>query len=163
MTSPLAHIISGGQTGVDRGALNFAIEAGISYGGYVPKGRLAEDGRVPDKYQLVELDSSNYIVRTRANVLLAQGTLILSPDRVPTGGAYRTLQLCREYDKPWWYANPFRVDLAPKVAKFLRDRAVVQLNVAGPRKSKSPGIQEQTQTFLKEVLAILSQDSENGV
>jgi len=159
----LAQIISGGQTGVDRGALDFAIEAGIPHGGYVPKGRRAEDGQVPDKYQLVELDSSNYLVRTRANVLLAQGTLILSPDRMPTGGTYRTLQLCRDHDKPWWYADPFRVELAPKVAKFLRDRSVVQLNVAGPRESKVPGIQEQTQVFLKKFLEILNQDSEDGV
>ena len=75
-------IISGGQTGVDRAALDVAIELGLQYGGFCPKGRLAEDGIIQDKYKLTELHTSHYKMRTFANVQASDGTLIIHSGRV---------------------------------------------------------------------------------
>ena len=71
----LRKIISGGQTGADRAGLDFAIQAGLEHGGYVPKGRKAEDGRIDDRYQLIELSSSSYVDRTKRNVEESDGTI----------------------------------------------------------------------------------------
>jgi hypothetical protein len=79
---PPSKIISGGQTGVDRAALDAAIELGIPHGGHCPRGRRAEDGRIPDRYQLTETDSAQYRVRTERNVLDADATLILCRGRM---------------------------------------------------------------------------------
>lgn len=149
-------IVSGGQTGVDRGALDAAIDVGVSHGGYVPRGRLAEDGRVPDQYQLVELDSTNYLVRTRQNVMTTQATLLLIPGKILTGGTKRTLEFAQELGKPWWVANPQRLELVSKVVTWVQENEIQHLNVAGPRESKVPGIQELTRTFLREVLETLT-------
>ena len=73
----LQRIVSGGQTGVDRAALDVALELGIAQGGWCPRGRLAEDGRIADRYRLVETESSEYRVRTEQNVLDSDGTLVL--------------------------------------------------------------------------------------
>ena len=71
-------IVSGGQTGVDRAALDWAIEKGWPHGGYCPKGRIAEDGLIPGKYNLKEIKSGKYRIRTRLNVIHSDATLILS-------------------------------------------------------------------------------------
>lgn len=156
MDGPEIKIISGGQTGVDRGALDAALQVGISHGGFVPRGRKAEDGPVPDRYQLIELDSSNYLVRTRQNVLSADGTLLLIFGSTPTGGTLRTLQFAEELNKPWWVANPDRPELVSKVVSWVQKHGIEVLNVAGPRESKAPGIQQLTSTFLLEVLETLT-------
>jgi Circularly permutated YpsA SLOG family len=70
----LRKIVSGGQTGADRAGLDFAMEVGLDHGGYVPKGRKAEDGRIDDRYQLTELATTSYPVRTRRNVMESDGT-----------------------------------------------------------------------------------------
>ena len=89
-------IISGGQTGVDRAALDVAVELEIPHGGWCPKGRLAEDGRIPDSYKLRETTSREYAVRTEQNVLDSDGTLILYRESI-SGGTELTLRLAEKH------------------------------------------------------------------
>ncbi len=136
----LQKIISGGQTGVDRAALDFALNAGIPHGGFCPMGRLAEDGPLDSKYQLTELQTDDYSVRTEANVLSADGTLVLYRLR-PDRGTGLTLQLCREKRVP-----VFEIDLMGRTEAVMRDRfrqwldqnAINTLNIAGNRESRGP-------------------------
>jgi hypothetical protein len=86
----LRKIISGGQTGADRAAPDFAIEKGLEHGGYVPRGRKAEDGRIDDRYNLVELSTSSYPARTRRNIEESDGTVIFSLERLLSGGTKLT-------------------------------------------------------------------------
>jgi hypothetical protein len=94
----LQKIISGGQTGVDRAALDAGMELGIPIGGYCPKGRRSEDGKVPDKYPLIATGSSNYGIRTEKNVLESDGTLMLNVGQVSSGTAY-TIKLAKRHKK----------------------------------------------------------------
>jgi hypothetical protein len=140
-------IVSGGQTGVDRGALEAAITLGMDHGGWCPLGRLAEDGRVPDRYQLCETDSPDYAVRTERNVVDSDATLVLYRGRL-SGGTKLTVQLARRHRRPC-----LRVDLDAeadfeKVRRWLRRHHVEVLNVAGPRESQSPGITATAMGFL---------------
>lgn len=148
-------IISGGQTGVDRAALDVALELGLLHGGFVPKGRKAEDGRVPEKYNLIELSSTSYPVRTRANILEADGTLILTPPR-PTGGTRLTAKIAHQYDRIWLAVDPFQNDkedhLIQRVLTWIGSHQIETLNVAGPRESKIPGIYEISCKFLRKLL-----------
>src|SRR3989338_2007477 len=92
-------IVSGGQTGVDRAALDAAIAIGLSYGGVIPKGRLAEDGKVPDTYQLTEAENPAYEYRTEQNVIHSDATLILG--YLPmSGGTSLTNDFCHKHSKP---------------------------------------------------------------
>jgi predicted Rossmann-fold nucleotide-binding protein len=147
-------IISGGQTGVDRAALDVAMELGIPCGGWCPQGRRAEDGRIPDSYPLQEASSPDYPVRTRLNVEDSDGTLILSRGS-PQGGTALTLKLARKLNKPFLLvdldreADPFRV------WQWIKKNHVRVLNVAGPREGESAGIFEKASTFLREVLTTL--------
>lgn len=93
-------IVSGGQTGVDRGALDAAIFLGIAHGGWCPQGRLAEDGTIPPRYELTETNSSKYPIRTQQNVIDSDGTLILYAGELQ-GGTSLTLRFARERNKPW--------------------------------------------------------------
>jgi hypothetical protein len=144
-------IVSGGQTGVDRAALDVAIELGIPCGGWCPKGRVAEDGVIDDRYPLQETDSPEYPVRTEMNVKDSDATLIIT--RGPaTGGTARTLELAEKHKKPHLV-----VDLSIRkdpmiVKKWLEFNQVGVLNVAGPRDSKTPGIYELSIEFLRKVL-----------
>jgi hypothetical protein len=81
----LTKIISGGQTGADRAALDAAIEYGVPHGGWIPKGRRTEDGRLPDRYILQETSNIGYPQRTKLNILDSDGTLIFSHGKL-TGG-----------------------------------------------------------------------------
>lgn len=145
-------IISGGQTGVDRAALDVAIDLGIPYGGWCPKGRKAEDGRIPDRYALWEMHGTSYIARTRRNVDEAGVTLILSPGEIKLHpGTWATYQYASARRKPVAV-----VDLrglphlnAALVAGFIRGQVV---NVAGPRESRCPGVHARARAFLLEVL-----------
>src|ERR1700759_5523345 len=95
----LRKIISGGQTGVDRGALDAAIELGVEHGGWCPMGRLAEDGFIPTKYALRQNDSQKYSDRTERNLLEADGTLILYRGEL-SGGTDLTRFLCQRHGRP---------------------------------------------------------------
>jgi len=86
----LRRIISGGQTGADRAGLDFAIHVGLEHGGYVPKGRKAEDGKIAERYNLVELSTTSYPARTKRNIEESDGTVIFSLERLLSGGTKLT-------------------------------------------------------------------------
>lgn len=137
-------IVSGGQTGVDRAALDFAIEHRYPHGGYCPKGRKAEDGLIPLCYQLVETDSENYRQRTKRNVQESDATLILNTGEL-ADGSLETNRIAERMGKPVKVValDDFLEDADLRVAltqTWLRANNVNVLNVAGPRESKRPGI-----------------------
>lgn len=147
-------IISGGQTGVDRAALDAALALGLPCGGFVPKGRLAEDGLIDPKYPMVEIDTPDYIERTLKNVQAADATLIIAQGKL-TGGTQMTVDFARDEDKPCLTID-LKKGSAPqwiqKIRKFFDDSRPVILNVAGPRESLRPGIYEQAFDLLMNVL-----------
>lgn len=143
----LDKIISGGQTGADRGGLDAAIHLGIRHGGWCPKGRRAEDGRIPDIYQMSETGSFGYPLRTRLNIAEASGTIICAfGQRVTEGGTRLTYELCREMDSPVIVIDPFTLFSLDMVREWFKHFAII--NVAGPRESKQPGLQRATCDFL---------------
>lgn len=150
MPAPL-RILSGGQTGADRGALDAAIELGLPHGGFCPRGRRAEDGRIPARYQLTELSTPDYPARTEANVLAADATLIVTRG-APTGGTALTLRLCRRHQRPHLHVDLDRAeDPAAEVRAFLTRTGARVLNVAGPRESTTPGIGSAVRELLRSI------------
>lgn len=147
----LKKIISGGQTGADRAALDAAMRLGIPHGGWVPKGRLAEDGQVPDHYQLEEMPTDSYRERTRKNVLESDGTLLVSRG-APTGGTDFTRVLVLRHGKQLLgidLNNQSNLqDAASLVASWIELQRIEVLNVAGPRASKDPCIYQDTLSLL---------------
>jgi len=145
-------IISGGQTGVDRAALDAAIELGIRHGGWCPRGRLAEDGPIPERYQLTETESPDYPVRTEQNVVDSDATLILCCGR-PAGGTELTWRLAERHAKPCLVVD-LDLPLDPlAIRRWIAENRVRVLNIAGPRESQSPGIAARAKALLREVLA----------
>ena len=147
-------IISGGQTGVDRGALDAALEAGIDCGGTCPAGRKAEDGVIPEKYPLTAFNSTVYSNRTRQNVIDSDATLIIHFGQLQGGTAF-TRQCCIDENKPYLVLDASMADqddLIQHILNFIRQNRIQVLNVAGPRASKVPSAQEKTRILLKAVL-----------
>jgi hypothetical protein len=144
-------IISGGQTGVERAALDVALELGIPSGGWYPQGRKAEDGPIDPKYPLKETLSPNYPHRTEKNLREADGTLILTKGSV-SGGTSFTVQLAVEYKKPHLIID-FDDKIDPLMVREWGEKNKIEiLNVAGPRESKVPGIHDRAVDFLLKVL-----------
>lgn len=150
-------VVSGGQSGVDRAALDAALESGVGAGGWCPKGRLAEDGRIPDRYPLKETLTADYAERTELNVRDSDATLILHRGPL-VGGTALTWQLAGQWKRP-----ALCVDLGEstqldgqRVRDWLTDHRVGVLNVAGPRESGSPGIYRAARQFLIEVFQKLA-------
>lgn len=145
-------IISGGQTGADRGALDAAIELGIEHGGHCPAGRRAEDGRIPERFRLIETASSDYAVRTEKNVLDADGTLLVTRG-TPTGGSALTAALARKHGRPLLHLDlDSAADPVAAFREWLDARAIPCLNVAGPRESSCPGIAQDVRSLLVRAL-----------
>lgn len=159
MPSPsLSKIVSGGQTGVDRAALDVAIFLEIPHGGWCPRGRKAEDGSISNVYQLTETGSSSYVVRTEKNVTDSDGTLILYRNRMSRGTAL-TASFTRRHVRPC-----LAVDIAAmqssdsaddwigqkveEIHAWLIEEDIETLNVAGPRESTSSGINADAHTLL---------------
>ncbi len=141
-------IMSGGQTGVDRAALDVAIELGIQHGGWCPKGRLAEDGRIPKRYDLQEMPSENYADRTKQNVLDSDGTLILYCNAM-SGGTALTRKYAIEAGKPHLSVRlDSPIDFSD-VVSWLKNESIQVLNVAGPRASTTPRIYTKAKRFLQ--------------
>jgi hypothetical protein len=147
----IAKIISGGQTGVDRAALDVALELGIPCGGWCPKGRRAEDGVIPARYPVQENESTEYPPRTAKNVRDSDGTLILTRGK-PDRGTALTLGLAKKHEKPCLVVDLDKTPDAAKTRRWLRRAEIKVLNVAGPRESSCPGIGEQALRFLKQIL-----------
>lgn len=148
-------VISGGQTGVDRAALDVAMRLGVPCGGWVPRGRLAEDGVLDARYPLRETQSRAYVERTRRNVRDSDGTLILVCGTTVTGGTALTLAHARSLARP-----VCRIDLTSPTARspaaalsWIDANRISVLNVAGPRESSSPGIYQEASAFLEVLLA----------
>jgi len=150
---PVRRIISGGQTGADRGALDAAIELGIAHGGHCPAGRRAEDGRIPERFRLVETSSSDYAVRTERNVLDADATLLVTRGN-PTGGSALTAALARKHGRPLLLLDlENEGDPAGAVREWLSAGGIIGcLNVAGPRESSCPGIAQDVRALLVRAL-----------
>ncbi len=144
-------IISGGQTGVDRAALDVALELGIPCGGWCPKGRLAEDGIIDERYPLRETDSSEYPVRTEMNVKDSDATLIITQGQV-AGGTAETLEFAKRHKKTHLVVDFFKARDPAIVRKWLEFNQVGTLNVAGPRESSVPGIYGKAAEFLRKIL-----------
>lgn len=172
-------IISGGQTGVDRGALDAALDLGAQCGGWCPAGRLAEDGTIPSRYPVVELADAGYAERTAQNVADADGTLIISNGK-PIGGTAETVARCVEMQKPYLVidcdrtpadeaiegAVHFISDLSfqgppPGAEGFILQLAqrdpsaslgMIVLNVAGPRASQWPEGHALTYNIMSAIL-----------
>ena len=153
--SVITRLVSGGQTGVDRAALDVALERGVPHGGWCPRGRLAEDGTIPEHYKLRETRSSAYKVRTERNVLDSDGTLIVYRGTL-SGGTLLTRRLAERHGRPCLPVDLAAATSARDVAEWLRHERIGVLNVAGPRESTSPGIGRQAREFLCEVLRLLS-------
>lgn len=155
MISTVRRIVTGGQTGADRAAFDVALELGLRIGGWVPRGRMAEDGPIPERYSgLMETDSDDPAVRTGLNVRDSDATLILSHGPL-TGGSLLTLQEARRHGRPVLHLDLSAEGLADAAARAARWLAEVQpavLNVAGPRASGDPGIAAATRALLRAVL-----------
>lgn len=148
----LNHIISGGQTGVDRAALDAAMRLGVRCAGWCPRGRLAEDGRLPLVYPLSETDSSDYAVRTEWNVRDADATLVLAYGP-PAGGTAYTMACARKHGKPALVQDLSRGARVAPVRAWLKENRVRSLNVAGPRASAAPGVYGLAREFMETLLS----------
>jgi hypothetical protein len=147
----LEKIVSGGQTGVDRAALDAALILGVPCGGWCPKGRLAEDGAISTRYPLTETHSAKYPYRTACNVRDSDATLILTRGE-PTGGTALTVSLADSYRKPLWVVDLQRASAVKPVVEWINQQTVQVLNVAGPRESQCPGIYPQAYAYLQTLL-----------
>ncbi len=151
-------VISGGQTGVDRAALDVALELGIPCGGWCPRGRLAEDGRIADRYPLDETPTPDYVQRTEWNVRDADATLVLHRGRL-RGGTALTVALARRRGRPCLTVDLAAAADVEAIRAWLIEQRVSVLNVAGPRESQAPGIGAQARSLLREVLPLLAAGS----
>jgi len=138
----IAKIVSGGQTGADRAALDFAIAHGIAHSGWCPKGRKAEDGPIGPRYALAETPSADYLQRTEWNVRDTDGTVIFTVATKLTGGSKRTAEFAARHSKPVIHLSQAADGpaAAAKLAAFVRDHGIKVLNVAGSRASKEPDV-----------------------
>jgi len=160
----LSKIVSGGQTGVDRGALDAALEASFPCGGWCPKGRRAEDGVIPGRYPMEEMPVPEYRPRTRRNVLDSDGTLIVFFGAL-SGGTLETLRIAEQVRKP---ALTLDASVKPvaiasiEAATFIEQNAIRTLNVAGPRESSQPGAADYAKALIAAVLEIVRKNTPPG-
>ena len=154
MTTTILKIVSGGQTGADRAALDFAIAHGIPNGGWCPRGRLAEDGIIAARYQLIETPSDDTAQRTEWNVRDSDATVIFSVAAELTGGSQLTAQLANRLNKLCLHLSRDRdgVRAPEKLATFLSRHRVEILNIAGPRASNEPEAAAFTRAILEQTI-----------
>lgn len=159
-------IVSGGQTGPDRAALDVAIKLGIPHGGWCPRGRKAEDGDIPDLYQLQcptgdseDKETNIYNERTKLNIRDSDGTLILVPSipvpKTITDGTNLTIQEVKDKRKPYLMIDLSKVQDPDLVVRWVRSYKIKTLNIAGPRESQSPGVYAASFKFLEKTLSVL--------
>ena len=154
----LEKIVSGGQSGVDRAALDAAIAAGVPCRGWCPAGRRAEDGTIPARYPLRETAAPDYATRTRRNVEDSDATLVVT-DGPPAGGTALTIRLCAERGRPLLVVDAAATsvdDALPRLAEFVDGRRIRVLNVAGPRASESATAARRAGELLSRFLSAAS-------
>jgi hypothetical protein len=146
-------IVSGGQTGADRAALDFALRHGFAHRGWCPAGRLAEDGRLDDCYRLKETPSPAYAQRTEWNVRDTDGTVIFTLQPELSGGTLLTWNYARQLGKPVLVLVAGQTEAPAKALReFIRQHRIRALNVAGPRASFAPEIGAFVERVLEEAL-----------
>ena len=148
----LTRIISGGQTGVDRAALDIAIQLDIPHGGWCPRGRRAEDGIIDGRYHLKETVSEDYAQRTEFNVRDSDGTLILNIGEL-SGGTLLTAQCARQLNRPLLIINLNEPFVCAPVYTWLNRSEIKILNIAGPRESKWTGIYKLASIYLEKIFS----------
>jgi hypothetical protein len=149
---PVEKIVSGGQTGVDRAALDVALELAMPCGGWCPQGRSAEDGQIPGRYPLQETEGRKYKFRTSLNVRDSDATLILNLGSLE-GGTGLTKILAVKLRRPYLVVDLEQEQDLQAVRHWLRENNVKVLNVAGPRESKRPGIHKIAVSYLNRLLS----------
>jgi len=158
----LQKIVSGGQTGVDRAALDAAMDLGIEVGGWCPKGRLAIDGTIPSKYPLTETPDESYHVRTEWNVRDSDATLIIFGDEL-TGGTAQAMEYCGQLGRPYEIyqlkggGGSWQDDVHNNLVEavyWLRDHPIKVLNVAGPREETFCPIYDRTYAFVSKLFQL---------
>jgi hypothetical protein len=158
-------IVSRGQTGVDRGALDAALELGTRCGGWCPEGRTAEDGSIPDRYPLSELKGGEYADRTRKNVEDSDGTLVIHRGAF-SAGTLLTVQICAELLKPFCLIDAAAVSVeqgATTVRAFIAANNIHRLNVAGPRASLWPDAHDYARAVIRSLLVNSSRESDDAM
>lgn len=151
-------IVSGGQTGADRAALDFAIQQGIDHGGWCPRGRLAEDGPISPRYQLQETPGRNYPQRTQWNVRDTDVTILLTISSQLQGGTALTARMAEKLGKPQLHLS--RDDGTPiqeageQLAAFTNEHQALRINIAGPRGSQEPEIGQYVRAVLAAAFAL---------
>jgi len=151
----LVKIVSGGQTGADRAALDWAMARGLEHGGWCPLGRRAEDGAIPPRYLLTQTPTERWEQRTEWNVRDSDGTVIFTVSERVTGGSLTTLEFAQVLGRPCLHLSR-QVDgdlAAPRLRRFVADHAIRVLNVAGPRASLEPGVGRFVRATLDAALA----------
>ena len=153
----ITKIISGGQTGADRGGLDAAIHCKIPHGGWCPKGRKAEDGIIPDIYTQQEMISTDYLVRTEANVVDSDCTVIFTMGKLE-GGSLKTAQYAKKHDKPCLHIDldgMSRAESVQSIVRWLQESCppACILNVAGSRGSKAPTLQSAVMVRMVDVIS----------
>ena len=143
-------IICGGQSGVDRAALDFALENNILCGGFCPLGRIAEDGPIDNIYPLIESHSNEYIIRTELNVLIADGTLVLHSDKMDAGTEL-THNLAKKYNIPTLVLDLNEDVQLLTLYNWINNNKIGSINISGPRESNSPGIYKKARTFMDNI------------
>jgi hypothetical protein len=154
MKPPTLRIVSGGQTGVDRAALDAALQAGIPIGGWCPERRMAEDGMIPQNYPLVELKGGGYAERTKKNIIDSDGTVIIYFKEI-SGGTELTRQYCVSKTKPCLLIDAMKLDVetaSQMIASFVKEIGIESLNIAGPRASKEKRAYNYTFNIMYEFL-----------
>jgi hypothetical protein len=155
-------IVSGGQTGVDRAALDAASELGVPCGGWCPAGRRAEDGQIADKYPLTETAGSDYAERTLANVRDSDATLIVSHGHYEaiSAGARLTAETAMKLDRPLFIAQFAMGDSGSgcllDICDWIGEHGISVLNIAGPRESECPGIYVAAHSLILDLLTAVT-------
>lgn len=148
-------LVSGGQTGADRGALDAAMALGLAHGGWCPRDRRADDGVIPTRYALVETAARDYAVRTEMNVIDSDATLMVARGPL-TGGSALTARLAAVHGKPCLYVDLDTLsgaEAVPRVRAWLERHGPEVLNVAGPREQQCPGLAVEVRALLVAALA----------
>ena len=146
-------IISGGQTGADRAALDFAIQHGIDHGGWCPRGRLAEDGPIHARYLLEETPTDRYPQRTEWNVRDSDVTVLLTLSATMSKGTALTARKAEQVGRPWLQLSRDSAvsieEMGTMLSAFVNRHRATRINIAGPRGSQEPAIGE----YVRDVLA----------